>query len=69
MTSSVTSGLSPPTATRAVDLHEGVDHHECIDLLLPAQTTNNLVISSTQAEMPHQVHLFITFIPGTFVAG
>ncbi|KAE9556184.1 hypothetical protein FO519_000672 [Halicephalobus sp. NKZ332] len=31
------------------------DHQECIDLLLPEKTKNNIALSSTQLEMPNSV--------------
>lgn len=33
------------------------DHQECIDLLLPERTKNNIAFSSTQLEMPNSVCL------------
>jgi len=33
----------------------GADHQECIDLLLPEKTKNNVAMSSTQLEMPSSV--------------
>uniref|UniRef100_A0A7E4VY08 Reverse transcriptase domain-containing protein n=1 Tax=Panagrellus redivivus TaxID=6233 RepID=A0A7E4VY08_PANRE len=32
-----------------------LDHHECIDLLLPEKTKNSVAFSSTQMEMPGSV--------------